>query len=158
MMRTKKNAKQSNYIRDGRAPIPKKKITSIIMSKIRAKNTKPEVLLRKALIKNGIRTFSLHIKNLPGKPDICFKKRKLAIFVNGCYWHRCPKCKPKLPKTHKSFWNNKFKANVLRDEKKNSNLKKMGYRVITIWECQIKENIKPIIVKISKSLKRDVNR
>ena len=67
-------------------------------------------------------------------------KKKLAIFVHGCYWHRCPDCKPSLPKTHKKFWREKFKRNIRRDKQKQKALHKIGWSVITIWECQLKQN------------------
>ena len=89
------------YIRDGRAPIPKRELTSKVMSSIRAKNTKPEIVLRKALWGQGLVGYRLHKKNIPGRPDIVYSKNKLAVFVNGCYWHRCPYCKPAAPKSHK---------------------------------------------------------
>lgn len=125
------------YIRDGRAPIPKSETTSRIMSKIRAKNTKPEILLRKALWKEGCRGYRLHWKKAPGRPDICFPGKKVAIFVHGCFWHRCPHCKPSMPKTHKKFWQEKFQNNKERDKKKIKALKKQGWEVLTIWECQL---------------------
>ena len=134
------NVKIKKYIRDGRAPIPAKPITSAIMSRIRAKNTKPELLLRKMLRKARIREFKLHYDKVPGRHDICFPKKKLAIFVHGCYWHRCADCKPSLPKTHKKFWREKFKRNIRRDKQKQKALHKIGWSVITIWECQLKQN------------------
>jgi len=107
------------------------------MSKIRAKNTKPEILLRKALWKNGIKGYRLHWNKALGRPDIAFPGRKIAIFVNGCYWHRCPYCNPSFPKTHQDFWKVKFQKNVERDKKKIINLQKMDWKIIVVWECQI---------------------
>ena len=129
------------YIRDGRAPIPEKELTSKIMISIRAKNTKPEIILRKALWDSGIRGYRLHWKKAPGKPDIAFPGKKIAIFVNGCYLHRCPHCQPPLPKTHSDFWKNKFEKNVKRDKKKTQELEALGWKVITVWECQIKNEL-----------------
>jgi len=100
------------YIRDGRAPLPQNEITSRIMSSIKDKNTKPELIIRKALWEKGIRGYRLHWKKAPGKPDIAFPSKKVAIFVNGCYWHRCPHCKLSLPKTNSEFWKNKFQKNI----------------------------------------------
>jgi DNA mismatch endonuclease (patch repair protein) len=138
------------YIRDGRAPIPKEKLTSEIMSRIRAKNTKPELLLRKALRRIGLKQFKLHDKKLPGRADISFPKNKLAIFVNGCYWHRCPKCKPAMPKTHIKFWGDKFKRNKVRDKKKILLLSKLGWESVVVWECEIKKNISKVTLKIKR--------
>lgn len=146
----KNSINKTSYIRDGRAPIPKKEITSIIMSKIRAKNTKPEILLRKALIKKGLKGFKLHYKKIPGKPDICYLNNKLAIFINGCFWHRCPICKPKMPKSHKKFWSEKFKKNVERDKRKIKELLDMGWAVFIVWECEIKNDILNVVKRIKR--------
>ena len=128
------------YLRDGRAPIPKMESTSRVMSANKAKNTTPELTFRKALWTNGIRGYRLHWKKVPGRPDIAFPSKKIAIFINGCYWHRCPHCKPHLPKSNIEFWREKFRKNKLRDRKKSIDLEKEGWKVYTIWECQIKNN------------------
>lgn len=146
------DTEKRTYIRDGRAPIPKKEITSKIMSKIRAKDTKPELLLRKALWNNGLRGYRLHWKKAPGRPDICFPGKKLAIFVHGCYWHRCPYCKLSTPKTHKRFWKSKFKRNKERDKRKLRALKKGGWKVITFWECQINKKVKQCTQRVLNNL------
>jgi len=140
------------YIRDGRAPIPKNEVTSIVMSANIAKDTKPEIALRKALWQAGIRGYRLHWENVPGRPDIVFTKRKVAIFVNGCFWHRCPHCKLPLPKSNKMFWQQKFNRNIERDKKKTNLLKKAGWKVITIWECELKKNILSTLKTIKKAL------
>ena len=136
-----KATKKRQYLRDGRAPVPDKEQTSRTMSAIRSKNTKPELVLRKALWAAGIRGYRLHWKKAPGTPDIAFPGRKLAIFVNGCYWHRCPHCKPSMPKTHTAFWEAKFARNTERDARKIAALKATGWHVLTIWECQIKKEL-----------------
>lgn len=138
------------YIRDGRAPIPAQESISKVMSANKAKNTKPERILRKALWKEGIRGYRLHAKEIPGKPDIIFNSKKIAVFVNGCFWHRCPYCKLNLPKSNREFWNNKFESNIKRDKKKIHELKKIGWQTITIWECQIKDDISYIVEKFKK--------
>jgi len=109
------------------------------MSAIRAKNTKPELILRKALWKSGIRGYRLHWKKAPGRPDICFPSKKIAIFVHGCFWHKCPYCKPSSPKSHILFWINKFKSNEQRDKIKLKELKQAGWKTMVIWECHIKK-------------------
>lgn len=141
--------KTKTYLRDGRAPVPKNEITSKVMSSIRAKNTKPELLLRKALWAEGLRGYRLHWKKAPGRPDICYPGKKLAIFVNGCYWHQCPYCKPAMPKTHKRFWKAKFKKNKERDGRKAAALIKDGWKTIAVWECQIKKNVEKCVQKLS---------
>lgn len=140
------------YIRDGRAPIPKSETTSKVMSSIHAKNTRPEILLRKALWENGLSGYRLHWKKVPGKPDIAYPQKKIAIFVNGCFWHRCPHCKPSFPKTNVGFWRNKFDKNIERDKTKSSELRKMGWKVVTIWECQIKNDIQTCVKIIKKTI------
>ena len=140
------------YIRDGRAPIPEKEITSKIMSSIRGKDTTPEILLRKALFNNGLSGYRIHWKKIPGRPDICYPSRKVAIFVHGCYWHRCPYCKPSMPKTHVDFWKKKFKRNIKRDKRKILELENSGWEVLVFWECQIKEDINECLGSVKKIL------
>jgi len=125
------------YIRDGRAPIPEKEITSKVMSSIRAKHTKPELILRKALYHNGLSGYRLHWKKVAGRPDITYPAAKIAIFVNGCFWHRCPHCNPPFPKTHMEFWADKFERNIERDQRKVKELEEQKWIVIVFWECQI---------------------
>ena len=108
------------------------------MSRIRGKDTKPELVVRKILFKNGYR-YRLHSNRVVGKPDIIFEKRKKIIFVHGCFWHRHENCKySTLPKTNKSFWNRKFDDNVRRDKYVRKQLLEMGYELMVIWECQTK--------------------
>ena len=140
------------YIRDGRSPIPEKEITSKIMSRIKGKNTKPEITLRQEMWKNGIRGYRLHWKKAAGRPDIAFPSKKVAIFVNGCYWHRCSNCNPSFPKTHQDFWKDKFKKNKERDKKKINDLQEDDWKVIVIWECKIKKNIEECINEIKDVL------
>jgi DNA mismatch endonuclease (patch repair protein) len=128
------------YIRDKRSPLPSSEVVSKVMSRNKGKDTKPELLLRKLLWKNGLRGYRVHPKNIPGKPDVCFVSRKIAIFINGCFWHRCPYCNYQLPKHNRQFWKNKFNRNVIRDEEKIRQLKMSKWKVITIWECELKKN------------------
>lgn len=107
------------------------------MSRIRGKNTKPELIVRSMLHRMGYR-FRLHREDLPGKPDIVLPKYKTVIFVHGCFWHRHKKCKYAYnPKSRKTFWQKKFNENVKRDRKRQNELKRLGWRVIVIWECQV---------------------
>ena len=117
------------------------------MSQIRSKNTKPELIVRSWLHKQGFR-FRLHDKNLPGKPDIVLKKYKTVIFVHGCFWHGHKGCKYfVVPKTRTKWWLNKINGNIERDKKAQKELKKMGWKVVKIWECKVKnsKNIKLFI-------------
>lgn len=127
----------TSYIRDGRAPIPERDSTSRLMRANKAKDTKPEVILRQALWRSGLRGYRLHHKQLPGRPDIAFNRGKVAVFINGCFWHRCPTCDLPLPKSNTAFWKNKFDMNVARDKKKVQALKDIGWCPIIIWECKI---------------------
>src|SRR5687768_2132535 len=107
------------------------------MARIRSSNTKPEVSLRKALHRLGLR-FRLHGRKLPGKPDIVLPRFKTAIFVHGCFWHRHEGCKvANTPKSNTDFWVDKFSRNVARDAKIADELKRLGWRVIVAWECEL---------------------
>jgi DNA mismatch endonuclease, patch repair protein len=143
---------EKRYIRDGRAPVPKDPNRSRIMSAIRAKNTKPELKLKALLKANGITGYRSHQKSLPGRPDIAFPKSKKSIFLHGCYWHRCPYCKLPLPKSNMGFWRRKFMANKERDKRKSRELKKLGWKTLTIWECQLKKNPFKVLIQVEKIL------
>ena len=105
------------------------------MSRIKSRDTSPEVALRKVLHALGFR-FRLDNRKLPGKPDIVLPRYKTAIFVHGCFWHRHSGCaKASSPKTRKAFWNAKFETNVARDARVKRKLRRLGWRVMTIWEC-----------------------
>jgi DNA mismatch endonuclease (patch repair protein) len=146
------NLIRPSYIRDGRAPIPDREITSRIMSSIRGKNTRPELELKLALRKAGAKGIISHLRDLPGRPDIAFRNRNLAIFVHGCFWHQCPYCKPSLPKSHKTFWKKKFIANKRRDSAKVAELKALGWSSLTVWECQWKKSPGRQLARILKAM------
>lgn len=108
------------------------------MSQIKGKNTKPEMLVRKFLHAHGFR-YRLHVKNLPGKPDIVLPKYKTVIFVHGCFWHGHEGCKYfVIPKTRTDWWLNKINSNIANDRKAISELKSMGWNIINLWECELK--------------------
>lgn len=110
------------------------------MSRIPGKDTSPEKLLRSLLHADGYR-YRLHAKELPGKPDIVFRKRKVAIFVHGCFWHRHSGCKQAtIPKENADFWQEKFSKNVERDERHVSALESAGWKVATVWECELEKH------------------
>ena len=118
------------------------------MSRIKSKNTKPEILIRKLLHNIGYR-YRIHIKNITGKPDLTFTRRKKVIFVHGCFWHRHKNCKfSTCPKTNIEFWNEKFEKNIKRDRKVQLELNKQGWKHLVIWECELKhlEKIKTKIL------------
>ena len=109
------------------------------MSAIKSKNTKPEIAVRKLLHSMGYR-FRLHRKDLPGSPDIVLPKYKTVIFVHGCFWHRHENCKyASTPKTRQEFWEAKFRENINRDKLNQENLSSNGWKIIIVWECEIKD-------------------
>ena len=112
------------------------------MSRIKSRDTSPELKVRSLLHRMGYR-FRLHRKDLPGKPDIVLPRYRTVIFVHGCYWHRHPECKfASTPKSNFIFWENKFKANLERDQRNTELLEKDGWTVNVVWECQVKNEVK----------------
>ena len=110
---------------------------SMIMARIRSKNTMPELAVRRAATELGYR-YRLHAKHLPGKPDLVFPGRKGVVFVHGCFWHghRCERAK--LPSSNTDFWREKIGKNKLRDRRTKRRLTAEGWKVLTVWQCQIK--------------------
>lgn len=107
------------------------------MSRIRGKDTGPELALRKVLHKLGLR-YRLHGAGLPGKPDLVFPRYKTVVFVHGCFWHRHPECNiATTPKSNTPFWIDKFEKNVARDRRVSTALVTMGWKVVIIWECEV---------------------
>ncbi len=128
-----------------------KEARSMNMAAIRAKDTLPEMKVRSLIHSLGYR-YRLHRKDLPGKPDIVLRKYKTVIFVHGCFWHHHKNCKrANWPKSNQEYWIPKIKRNVERDKKHTKELKKLGWKVITIWECETK-NTEGIVKKIDKGL------
>lgn len=120
------------------ADVHNKETRSYNMSRIKGKNTKPEMLVRTFLHAQGFR-YRIHAKNLPGKPDIVLPKYKTVIFVHGCFWHGHENCKYfVVPKTRTEWWLNKINGNVENDKKAFAALSNLGWKVIEIWECQLK--------------------
>jgi DNA mismatch endonuclease (patch repair protein) len=112
------------------------------MSRVRGKDTSPEMRVRRAAHALGLR-FRLHRKELPGRPDLIFPKHRVALFVHGCFWHRHPGCaKASTPKSRTDFWQAKFDANVARDARVATELEALSWRVATIWECETKRDEK----------------
>lgn len=112
------------------------------MAAIHSKCTKPEVLVRKYLWRQGFR-YRLNNPRLPGKPDIVLRKYRTCVFVNGCFWHGHENCKYfRLPKTNTDFWRKKIERNRERDKQEQQKLAKMGWHSITIWECELKPKVR----------------
>jgi DNA mismatch endonuclease, patch repair protein len=120
------------------------------MSRIRGKDTGPEIKLRKLLWSKGIRGYRIHYK-LPGKPDIVFTKKKITIFIDGCFWHKCPICFQE-PETRKEFWMKKIGTNVERDLKNTKQLKEEGWTVLRFWEHEIRKTPDKVVEKILQYL------
>jgi DNA mismatch endonuclease, patch repair protein len=126
---------------------------SKVMSNIRSKNTKPEIILRQTLHKLGYR-YRIHVKELPGKPDIVLPKYHTVIQVHGCFWH-CHNCiDGHIPKSNQTYWKNKLINNHKNDKKNDRMLKKKGWTVITVWECQLNnhKNLAKQVARISYAL------
>ncbi len=115
------------------------------------RDTRPELVLRKRLREAGLGGYRLQWK-VAGRPDIAYPGRKVAIFVNGCFWHRCPRCNPPMPGTNVEFWCEKFARNVERDRRNLETLTAEGWTVLTIWECEIKEAPGAIVDRIKQIL------
>ena len=117
-----------------------KETRSYVMSRVRSKDTKPEILVRSYLFSRGLR-FRKNDKRYPGSPDIVLPKYNTVVFVHGCFWHRHEGCKyATMPKSNVDFWEKKFHRNKERDEFNQKELEEMGWNVITVWECQLKKD------------------
>lgn len=123
-----------------KAPRPPKASSAAVskaMKGNKASGTKPELLLRKELRALGVKGGRWNPSDIPGRPDVYFPKERLAVFVNGCFWHRCKKCGYTLPKANREYWRLKFLSNQLRDKKKRRRLNATGIHHRTIWECDL---------------------
>ncbi|WP_222166436.1 very short patch repair endonuclease [Edaphocola aurantiacus] len=120
------------------ADVHSKEIRSFNMSRIKGKDTKPEMLVRKFLFSKGLR-YKLHDKTLPGKPDIVFPKYKTVLFIHGCFWHGHEGCKYYVvPKTKTEWWLTKINGNIRKDADSIARLQQLGWKVIVVWECELK--------------------
>ncbi len=116
-----------------------KEIRSWIMSKVRGKNTSPEIIVRQILHRTGFR-FRLHAKDLPGRPDIVNRRRHIAVFVHGCFWHAHRGCRfATVPKTRTAFWKQKLETNAKRDLVAQRELRRGGWRILVVWQCELRK-------------------
>jgi DNA mismatch endonuclease, patch repair protein len=126
---------------------------SALMSRIKGKNTKPELIVRRAAHALRYR-FRLHRRDLPGSPDLVFPRLRKVIFVHGCFWHRHKECKYSYtPKSNVEFWENKFSKNIERDREALKNLRKLGWSVLVIWECETND-VPALTRRLSSFLRR----
>lgn len=122
------------------------------MSRIRSKHTKPERVVRSLLHRMGHR-FSLHKANLPGHPDIVMSRYKTVVFVHGCFWHQHKGCREgAVPKTKRRYWGPKLRRNVLRDKEHACSLRKLGWRVVVVWECETEKKLDMVNAKLGRIL------
>lgn len=148
MQPDRRTAKILNRMKTPKAPLSR----SENMSRIRGKDTKPEIIVRKMVHALGYR-FRLHRRDLPGTPDLVFLGRKSVIFVHGCFWHRHAGCKNcSTPKTRPEFWQSKFDQNVKRDRKNIAELENLGWRVMTVWECEAEASRSDLKSKVTRFL------
>ncbi|OQP61908.1 very short patch repair endonuclease [Niastella vici] len=136
------------------ADVHSKEIRSFNMSRIKGTNTKPEMILRKFLFANGFR-YRLHVKSLPGRPDVVLSKYKTVLFVHGCFWHGHDGCKYfKIPSTRKDWWIDKINRTKLLDEQNKEKLIAAGWKVFEIWECDLKDKTVKELQKLISILKK----
>lgn len=156
----KKSNNETKKPKVPRSPKPSSSTTTKVMKANKRSNTKPELLVRKRLREAGLTGYRLHWK-VPGSPDIAWPGKKVALFINGCFWHRCPHCNLPMPKSNVEYWTVKFDLNKERDERKIHELEEAGWKVHVIWECQLKkktidktfEELLPILAdELNKSL------
>jgi len=129
-----------------------KKKRSEVMSRIKSKDTKPELILRSSLFKLGFR-FRVHRKDLPGKPDIVLPKYHTVIFVHGCFWHYHKDCQEgRLPSTNSEFWKKKLLRNIEKDKEHQQKCIELGWKVLVVWECELEQHLSKIMIKIKQTL------
>ena len=142
--------------RDYRVDIVSKRRRSDIMRQVRSTNTKPERAVRRLAHAMGYR-FRLHRSDLPGKPDLVFPSRHAVIFVHGCFWHQHARCRAgRVPSSNRDYWEPKFARNVARDRTNSRRLRALGWRVLTVWECQVAN--KSLSTRLTRFLSRPTPR
>jgi DNA mismatch endonuclease (patch repair protein) len=119
----------------------------------RARDTGPELALRRALRAAGLGGYRLHWKKAPGRPDIAYPGKHVAVFVMGCFWHRCPTCEPQLPRSNSDFWKKKFSLNAERDTRKTRELEEAGWAVVTVWECRVRDAPEEAVAEVRRALR-----
>lgn len=148
-----KRLKRTSIIRTRTIPRASSAAVAKTMKGNKSSNTKPEIHLRKALISAGLIGYRLNWSKVEGRPDIAYPGKRVAVFVQGCFWHSCPRCRISVPKKHRAYWLKKLTNNKLRDRQVQQRLKKQGWRTIIVWECQIKKKLDKIIDRLGKELR-----
>ena len=120
----------------------------------RSKGTLPEATLAEALNARGLSEYMINYSDLPGSPDFVFPIERVAIFVNGCYWHRCPHCMPHFPNINEGYWSAKFQRNRRRDMQNRADLRAMGWIPLVVWECILRKNPKAVGARIHRRLQK----
>ena len=123
------------------------------MRRVKGTNTGPEIALRRALWRAGIRAYRLNYP-LPGKPDLVFPSKKLAVFVDGCFWHGCPRCY-RQPENNKEYWVKKVARNMERDQRVNRELRRQGWTVIRLWEHEVRDDLEGCVARIEHALEHE---
>lgn len=121
-------------------------------------DTGPELKLRKLLRQSDLTGYRTGYKRASGRPDVAYPAKRLAIFLHGCFWHRCPTCKPTLPKTHRAYWRRKFQLNRARDRRQEKLLVAAGWRAVTVWECALKPKNKRRLDAALRAIRRAYDR
>ncbi len=130
--------------------------TSRSMRSNRSKETTLEINFRKALWAAGVRGYRKNVRDLPGCPDLLFGRKKLAVFLHGCYWHRCPRCRKDAPlKTNEAFWRSKLASNVDRDMLNEQRLRDLGFSVVVVWECDVRKDIEGSVRRVREALEAE---
>jgi DNA mismatch endonuclease (patch repair protein) len=137
----------------GPSPPSTSPVTHRVMLSNRGKNTNLEVNLRKAIRLRGIKGYRVNYRINRSRVDVAFPSRKVAVQIHGCFWHHCPDCNLPLPKTHTDFWRRKFSLNRRRDRNVRSNLRRDGWRVVEIWEHEVRKNPARCLGRIQVALK-----
>ena len=133
-----------------KSPAASSEVTRRVMQSNKSSGTNPELELLRLVRSAELKGYRKNYKKIPGKPDIYFPKARLAVYMHGCFWHRCPHCNPTTPKSNADFWNSKFENNVKRDKRVKRRLSRMGVSFLTIWECQLKKRGKACIGRIRR--------
>ena len=135
-----------------KAGVPSNASVRASMKANRSKGTALEQRLAVALAAKGLTGYVANDRMLAGSPDFSYRDEKVAVFVNGCFWHRCPYCNPNFPKSNQDYWSAKFERNRLRDRRNRSDLRSMGWLPIVVWECKVAKNVSRVVSRIQKTL------